>query len=160
MALRKTLKWTFAGLAVLFALAYAGLHVWRWGVDERYETVLVIENLSGQSVHNLKIVHNGGAVSQVRRLDPREIFALSNLSPLRGPKARIPDGDIGIATSHVVIAFQREPDAREDQLDFETDWHTRYGKKCLLVTVIWPEFIEQRQCLWMEKPEWQAKPKN
>jgi hypothetical protein len=162
MTFRKTLKltaWTFGGLAGLFVFAYAALAVWSWSVDERYETVLVIENLGGQPVLNLTIAHNGGTVYQRQRFDSHEIFALSNLNPIRGPTAHIPDGDIGMAKSKISIAFQRESDGLEDRIGFETDWHYRYGKKCLLMASITPRSIEHRKCVWMSKPEWQAKPK-
>jgi hypothetical protein len=160
MTPRKTLKWTLAGLVVLLALVYAGLHVWRWMDDKPYETVLVIENRSGQPVHNLEIAHNGEVVYQTRRLDPHKIIALANLDPLEGPEAEPPSTDIRLATARAAVSFTRVPGGQEERLAFSAGGHHLSLDKCLIAITITPQSIERRGCIWMSKPKQQTKPKN
>jgi hypothetical protein len=165
MTLRETLRWALAGLGGLLvgllALAYAGLSLWSWKKDERFETVLVIENLSGQPVHDIEIAHNGEVVYRTRRLDPQEIFALSELNPLKGPDAQQRRGDIYSMEAKAAVAFLRDPTGREERHEFNAGGHSDISRhKCLFIIAITPRSIDAPKCIVIESPKRQTKPKN
>lgn len=164
MTFRKALKWTawtFAGLIGLLAIAYAGLHLRRWQEDERFETVLVIENLSGGRVHKVEIAHNGEGVYRTGYLDPQEKFALSELNPLRGPEARPRRGDIYSAQAKAAIVFLRDPTGREERHDLDVGGHSDiFRYKCLFVISITPQSVEANKCIEIKSPKRQTRPKN
>ena len=165
MTLRKALKWTawtFGLLIGLLAIAYAGLHLRRWQEDERFETVLVIENLSGQRVHGVEIAHNGEGVYRTRYLDPQKKLVLSALNPFKGPNAQRRRGDVYDLQAHAEIAFLRDPGGPEERFAFNAGGHQDgfNFNKCLISVAITPQSVETRKCVRMETPKPQAKPKN
>jgi hypothetical protein len=163
MTLRKTLAWILLSLAslagLLVVLRVVG-EIERWLALESYETVLAIENLSGQPIHNLEIAHNGEVVYRQRRLDRHELIALSNLNPTKGPEAKTPDRDIRLALAQAAIAFQRDSGGPEERLAFNAGGHHLFPDKCLITIAIMPQSIEKRGCIWMSKPKRQTKPKS
>ena len=165
MTLRKTLKWMLAGLVVrlvgLLALAYVGLSLWSWMEDRRFETILLIENRSGQPIHNLEIAHNGEVVFTYSMLNADKMIVLSELHPFKGPNAQQRRGDVYFVEAKAAIAFLRDPTGREERHEFDAGGHGGISRrKCLFMIAIAPRSVDATKCIEIESPEYQTKPKN
>ena len=165
MALGKTLKWTLAGLGGLLvgllALAYGAFSLWSWRENERFESVLIIENRSAQPIHNLEIAHNGEVVFTKSLLNADKMLVLAELNPFKGPNAPQRRGDVYFVDAKAGISFMRDPTGSEERHEFHAGGHgdiSRY--KCLLMIAITPQSIDVTKCIKVETPKYQTKPKN
>jgi len=161
MRLRKVLLWTGGGFAGLLALAFAALVYWAWTIDERFDTTIVIENRSGQPIHDLSIAHNGEVVYRARGLGPHEGLALAHLNPFKGPNAQRRRGDVYDLQAHAEIVFLRESGGPEQRHQIDVGGHSDHVRyECLFSVSITPQTVDATKCIEITLPKIQTKPEN
>jgi hypothetical protein len=151
--MRWALRTAAAGLFVL------GLFfVWWRFFHSPYETILVLENHSGQTVHAIKVSHNNRVVYRVAYSRDGVGVAIMGLDPLKGLDPRNTLGHPNRVDAWFTISFRREAGSEEESHTFDVP-QGEYAEKCLLVIAITPRSVERRggdggrRCYWMSKSE-------
>jgi len=155
MTFRGTMKWALR-TAAAGLLALGLFFVWWRFFHSPYETILILENHSGRTVHAIKVSHNDRIVYRVAYSRDGFGVAIMGLDPLKGLDPRNTLGHPNHVDAWFTISFRREAGADEETHTFDVQ-QGEYAEKCLLVITITPHSAERRGfgdtrgCYWMSK---------